>query len=169
VLTPVLLALSLAATSPPASGPEAKAEERRAQIAKQILQLAGQLQREIEAGNVAALVARVPPAGLRCGATRVPRARVEQDLRGEATWLHGVIFGGPGASPAAPGQPASLRALFATAKEIAVLVEFREDAGSEVGMPCLDYHARDTITPGAPFCFEWRSGKWWFAESLYPC
>ncbi len=169
MLTPLLLALTLAAPARAPAGTDAKAEQRRAEIAKQILQLAGELQREIEAGNVGALVARIPPAGLRCGGARVPRARVERDLRGEATWLHGVLFGGPGANPPGPGQPASLKALFASAKEIAVLVEFREDPGSEVGMPCLDYHARDTITPGAPFCFEWRNGKWWFAESLYPC
>ncbi len=164
-MLPLVLALAVAA--PPPS--EAALEGQRAELAKQMLRLAGELQREIEAGNVGALVARVPPAGLRCGVARVPRARVEQDLRGEGTWLHGVIFGGPGANPPGPGQPASLKALFASAKEIAVLVEFRRDPGSEVGMPCLDYHARDTVTPGAPFCFEWRNGKWWFAESLYPC
>jgi hypothetical protein len=151
------------------SRPETALEERRAEIAKQILALAGRLQREIEAGDVAALVARVPPEGLRCGGRRVPRAHVERDLRSDGSWLHGVIFGGAGATASTPGQPSSLKALFATAKEIAVLVGFREDPGTEVGMPCLDYHARDTITPGAPFCFEWRNGKWWFAESLYPC
>jgi hypothetical protein len=170
VLTPLLVALTLSAPAAPAApAPDAKAERRRAEIAKQILQLAGQLQRDIEAGNVAALVARVPATGLRCAGARVPRAHVEQDLRSEGTWLHGVIFGGPGVNPPGPDQPASLKALFATAKEIAVVVEFREDSSSEVGMPCFDYHARDTITPGAPFCFEWRSGKWWFTESLYPC
>ncbi len=162
-MLPLLLALTLAAPKP-----EPTLEQRRADIAKQILQLAGHLQREIEAGDVAALVARVPADGLRCGDTVVPRARVEHDLRAEGSWLHGVLFGGPGASAPA-GQPSSLKALFATAKEIAVLVAFREDPRSEVGIPCLDYHAKGTITPGAPLCFELRNGKWWFTESLYPC
>lgn len=164
MLGPLLLVV-LTATAPK---PADTLEQRRADIARQILHLAGRLQRDIEEGDVSALVARVPPEGLRCGGEIVPRARVEHDLRTEGSWLHGVIFGGPGASAPA-GQPSSLRALFATAKEIAVLVAFREDPRSEVGFPCLDYHARDTITPGAPLCFEYRNGKWWFAESLYPC
>ncbi len=174
MLAPILLAALVAASAPPArpaapAAPDSRAEQRRAEIAKQMLQLAAELQREIEAGDVSARVARVPAAGLRCGGTRVPRARVERDLRSEGSWLHGVVFGAPGAAASAPGQPASLKALFASAKEIAVLIQFREEAGSEVGMPCLDYHARDTVTPGAPFCFERQGGRWWFAESLYPC
>ncbi len=162
-MLPLVLALTLAAPRP-----EAGLEQRRADIAKEILQLAGRLQREIEAGDVAALLARVPPGGLRCGGSIVPRTRVERDLRAEGSWLHGVFFGGPGAT-APKGQPSSLKALFATAKEIAVLVAFREDPRSEVGIPCFDYHARDTITPGAPLCFEKHAGRWWFTQSLYPC
>ena len=163
-MLPLLLALTLAAPPKAAPGPE----QRRAEIAQEILRLAGRIQREVEAGDVAALVARVPPDGLRCGGQVVPRARVEQDLRADGSWLHGVLFGGPGATAPA-GQPSSLQAMFARAKEIAVVVAFREDPRSEVGLPCLDYHAKDTITPGAPLCFEWHDGKWWFAESLYPC
>jgi hypothetical protein len=162
-MLPLLLALAMTAPRP-----QPTLEEQRAEIAKQILRLAGHLQREIEAGDVAALVARVPPGGLRCGGAIVPRARVEHDLRTEGSWLHGVFFGSPAASAAA-GRPSSLKALFASAKEIAVLVGFREDPRSEVGLPCLDYRAKETVTPGVPICFEWRDGKWWFAESLYPC
>ena len=164
VLCSVLLSLALAATPAPAD----RLEQRRAEIARQILELAGHIQRDIEKGDVAALVARVPPEGLRCGDALVPRDRVEKDLRNPGSWLHGVLFGGPGASAPA-GQPASLKALFSTAKEIAVLVAFREDPRSEVGIPCADYHARGMITPGAPLCFEVRRGRWWFTQSLYPC
>jgi len=163
VLAPVLLALAL---STPAS-PEAL-EQRRADIAREILQLAGRIQREIEAMNASALLDRVPPEGLRCGEQLVPRERVEHDLRAKDSWLHAVFFGGAAAC-APPGQPASLWELFAVAKEIQVVVAFRADPRSEVGLPCFDYRARDTITPGAPFCFERRDGKWWFAQSLYPC
>jgi hypothetical protein len=98
----------------------------------------------------------------------VPRARLEHDLRTDGTWLHGVLFGGAGAAAPA-GPPASLRALFASAKEIAALVAFREDPRSPVGLPCLEFHARNTVTPGAPFCFEQRGGRWWLVESFYPC
>jgi hypothetical protein len=162
-LLPCLLALALlAAPAKPAL------EERRAEVAKQILHLAGRLQREIEAGDASALLARVPAEGLRCGDRLVPRARVEHDLRTEGSWLHAVFFGGPGA-PAPSGQPSSLRAFFATAKEIAVVVEFQGDPRSELGRPCFTYRARDTLAPGAPLCFEQRGGQWWFTESLYPC
>ncbi len=162
-MLPAVLALTLAASSSSAA-----LEQRRADIARDILRLAGRLQGEIERGDVAAVLARIPPDGLRCAGTLVPRARVERDLRTEGSWLHGVIFGGPGATASA-GQPSSLKALFATAKEIAVVVGFREDPRSAVGIPCLDYRAKNTITPGAPLCFEKRNGKWWFTESLYPC
>ncbi len=161
--TAALVALSLAAGKP---GPSL--EDQRAEVAKEILTLAGRIQREIEAGDVAALVARVPPEGLRCGGRVVPRSRVERDLRAEGSWLHGVFFGGPGAATE-EGQPSSLKALFATAKEIAVVVGFREDPRSQLGIPCADYRAKGTVTPGAPLCFERRGGRWWFSESLYPC
>ena len=152
-----------------AASPSEKALERkRAEIAREVLRVAGQLQGDIERGDVGALVARVPREGLRCGGALIPRARVERDLRAEGSWLHGVFFGGPGA-PAPAGQPGSLRELFARAKEVAVVVAFREDPRAEAGLPCLDFRAKDTITPGAPVCLEKRGGKWWFAESLYPC
>jgi len=162
-LVPLLLTLALAAPSP-----DSALEERRAEIAKEILPLAGRIKREIESGDVAALLARVSPDGLRCGTQLVPRERVERDLRAKGSWLHAFLFGGPAAT-AAPGQPASLKELFATAREIAVVVEFRADPSSDTGIPCVDYRAKDTITPGAPFCFVRRAGQWWFTQSLYPC
>lgn len=163
VLAHALLVLLLAAPSS-----KEVLEERRAGIAREILKIAGHIQREIEAGDASALLERVPPDGLRCGGQVVPRERVEHDLRTPDSWLHAVLFGGKAAS-APPGQPASLRELFAAAKEIQVVVAFRADPRSEVGLPCIDYRARDTITPGAPLCFERRDGRWWFTESLYPC
>lgn len=161
------------AEATPAAKPDAKAakdplEARRAEIAREVMPLGARIQREIEAGDVQALLARIPPEGLRCGGRVVPRARVERDLRTEGTWLHAALFGGPGA-PAPPGQPSSLKAFFAAAKEVAVLVGFREDPGSPVGLPCLEFRARDIVTPGAAFCFERKGGRWWFTESLYPC
>ncbi len=164
-MLPLVLALAVAA--PPPS--EAALEGQRAEVAKQILQLSARLQRDVEKGDAAALAARVPAEGLRCAGQVVPRARVEKDLRTEGAWLHDVLFGGPSAVSPAPGQPASLRAMFATAKEIAAVVEFRADPRSPLGIPCLEYRVKNTLTPGAPFCFEKRGGKWWFTESLYPC
>jgi len=162
------LALALAAGPPQDAAGKGALEARRAALAREVIRLAPALQREIEAGNAKALLARVPAEGLRCAGRIVPRARVEHDLRTEGAWLHGVLFGGPGA-PAAEGQPASLQAFFAAAKEIQVVVGFREDPRTPVGVPCLDFRARDTVTPGAPFCFEQRGGRWWLVESLYPC
>jgi hypothetical protein len=161
------LALALAAGPAAKEGKDAL-EARRKELAGQVMQVAARVQREIEAGDLKALLARVPAEGLRCGGRVVPRARVEHDLRTEGTWLHAVLFGGAGAS-APPGQPASLRDFFAGAKEVAVTVGFREDPRSPVGLPCAEFRARDTVTPGAPFCFEQKEGRWWFAESLYPC
>ncbi|BDG03998.1 hypothetical protein [Anaeromyxobacter oryzae] len=155
-----------AAPSPPADA----LERRRAAIADEMVRLGARLQRDIESGDVAAILARVPPDGLSCGGRIVPRARIEHDLRNPASWLHGVLLGGPGAPAAAGGRPASLRAFFAGAKEVAVLVAFRRDPrAAPVGRPCLDFRARDLATPGVPFCFEQRGGKWWLTESLYPC
>jgi hypothetical protein len=170
----VALALALAAApiAPAAAspaGPEQALEKRRAGIAEELIRLGAAIQREIERGDVEALVARVPPDGLRCGGRVVPRARVARDLRAPGSWLHGFFFGGP-AAPDARGQPGSLRALFAAAPEIAVLVAFRRDArAGPVGRPCLDFRAKRLATPGAPLCFEARDGRWWFTESLYPC
>jgi hypothetical protein len=178
VLPALLLALALSAppgkTSPApakAPAPAGKAttpDDRRAEVAKAVLQEAARIQRDVEAGDLSALLARVPPEGIRCGEATIPRSRVEKDLRTEASWLHSVLLGGPGA-PAPQGQPASLRAFFARAKEVQVTVGFREDPGSELGLPCLQFHARDLAAPGAELCLERREGRWYFVESPYPC
>jgi hypothetical protein len=165
-MSSLALALGLSLAAAPA---DKALEQKRAEIAREVLQVAAQIQRDVERGDVAALVARVPAEGLRCGGDVVPRARVEHDLRADASWLHGVFFGGPGSPPASAGQPGSLRELFGSAKEIAVVVAFRADARSEAGLPCIDYRAKGTVTPGAPLCLVKRGGKWWFTESLYPC
>ena len=169
LLCPALSLLLLA----PASGPGKPAadpalEDRRAEVARQVLRLASRIQKEIEGGDVAALLSWVPAEGLRCGDRLVPRAHVERDLRTEGSWLHAVLFGGPGAA-AAPGQPPSLRALFLSAKEVAAVVSFRSDPRSELGIPCLEFRTRDAAAPGAPLCFEQHAGRWWFTQSLYPC
>ncbi|WP_242346131.1 hypothetical protein [Anaeromyxobacter terrae] len=149
--------------------PRASVERRREEIARELVRLGGELQRAIEAEDVAAVVARVPPDGLRCGERVVPRERVERDLRSEGSWLHGVFFGGQGHVPF-PGMARSLRAFFREASEVAVLVAFRRDArAGAVGLPCIDYRAPGLGTPGAPLCFERRDGRWWFTESPYPC
>ncbi len=154
---------------PPATAPADPLDARRAAVADELMKLGAALQREISRGDVEALLARVPAGGLRCGEGTVPRAHVARDLRAPGSWLHGVLFGGPGYAPP-PGGPASLRAFFDGAREIAVLVSFRRDprAGA-LGRPCLEYRARDLSTPGAPFCFEPAGGRWWLTASLYPC
>jgi hypothetical protein len=168
-LLPLLLLTALAAPSARAEGPSPEVERRREQIARELIRLGGELQRAIEAEDVEALVARVAPDGLRCGERVVPRERVERELRSERSWLHGVFFGGPGHVPS-PRVARSLREFFREAREVAVLVAFREDAAAgAVGLPCIDYRAPGLGTPGAPLCFEKRAGRWWFTESLYPC
>jgi len=163
------LAALLAAATPPGALSEQRVEERHAAIAKELVRLGAQLQREIIAENADALLARVPPEGLRCGGRLVPRAKVARDLRGNGTWLHAVFFGGPGASPR-PGAPASLAAFLRSAREVAILVSFQRDVSAgPTGRPCIDFRAKDLATPGAPLCFEQRGGRWWFTESLYPC
>jgi hypothetical protein len=183
VLLPVVLALLASAAparpSPPAAPAAGKPsvapptdplERRRAEIADEMVRLGARLQKEIEAGDVGAVLARVPPEGLACGDRLVPRAKVERDLRDPVSWLHGVVFGAPGAAPASAGRATSLRGFFAVAKEVAVMVTFRRDpVAGAVGRPCLDFRARDLPTPGVPFCFVSRGGKWWLTESLYPC
>ncbi|HEY6003812.1 MAG TPA: hypothetical protein VIV57_13115 [Anaeromyxobacter sp.] len=173
---PLLAALLLAAApagsrpaeSRPAEGREG-VERRREAVAREIAALGAQIRRAIEKHDVAALVARVPEDGLRCGDRVVPRARVERDLRNEGSWIHGVVFGGPGYGPP-PGTAPSLAALFRTAREIALVVSFQQDAraGPE-GRPCLEFRAKEVGTPGPPLCFERRGEAWWLAESLYPC
>lgn len=162
------LALLLAA-DPAKPEPSDPLEARREVIANELLRVGAELQRAIQAGDPAPLLARVPADGLRCAGRVVPRARLERDVRNPRSWLHGVLFGGPGHAPPA-GTAASLRALLRDAPEIQALVAFRRDErAGPVGLPCLDFRARDLVTPGAPFCFESRGGRWWLTESLYPC
>lgn len=170
----VLLALLVAAApggpraAPRAVGPQ-DVERRREQIARELVRLGAGLEREIVARDVGALVARVPAAGLRCGGRVVPRAKVARDLASAGSWLHDVFFGGPAYAPP-PGAPRSLAELLRTGGEVAVLVSFQPDArAGPAGRPCIDFRVKDTVTPGAPLCFEQRDGRWWFTESLYPC
>ncbi|HEY6099527.1 MAG TPA: hypothetical protein VIW03_08860 [Anaeromyxobacter sp.] len=144
-------------------------ERRREAIAREMVALATEIRRDIERGDAAALVARVPADGLRCGDRVVPRDRIARDLRSDRSWLHGVLFGGTGYAPP-PGTFPSLAALFRSAQEVAVVVSFQPDprAGPE-GRPCLEFRSKASGTPGAPLCFERRGDRWWFAESLYPC
>jgi hypothetical protein len=151
-----------------AAAPADPLERRREAVAKEMIRLGAELKGIIERGDVAALVARLPAAGLRCGGRVVPREKVERDLRGKSSWLHRVFFGDPGDAPR--GRPASLRAFFREAPDVAVLVAFRADAAAgQLGMPCIDFRAEGLRTPGAPLCFEEKGGRWWFTESLYPC
>lgn len=169
-LLPALLLAAAPAASPAEAGRARDAIERRREaIAKEILALGARIQRELEARDVAGLLARVPEEGLRCGDRTVPRAHVARDLRSERSWVHGVLFGGPGYRPP-PGTAPSLAALLGTAREIALAVFFEPDAraGPE-GRPCLEFRAKDAGTPGVPFCFERRGDRWWLAQSLYPC
>jgi hypothetical protein len=142
-------------------------ERRRAGIAKELVTLGAELRREILGGDAAALLARVPAAGLRCGGRVVPRPKVARDLRTSGAWLHDVLFArGKGARR----TPASLAEFFRAAPDVAVVVTFRDDPSSgPTGLPCLDYRAEGLATPGAPLCFDRQGGRWWFAESLYPC
>lgn len=162
------LAVALGAPDRPVT-PDPAIERRRLEVARELVALAAHLQEEIVRGDTAALLARVPGDGLRCAGQVVPKERVARDLRRAGSWLHGVLFGGPGYAPKA-GTPASLAALLRAAREVAVLVSFEPDprAGPE-GRPCLDFRVKGVPTPGAPFCFERRDGRWWFTESLYPC
>jgi hypothetical protein len=152
-----------------APGADDPLERRRAAVADELVRVGARLQREIQAGDVDALLARIPAEGLACGGRIVPRARVERDLRDPASWLHGVVLG-DGTLAAAGAPPSSLRAFFARAPEVAVLVAFRRDPrAGPVGRPCVDFRAKELPTPGVPFCFESREGRWWLTESLYPC
>jgi hypothetical protein len=154
---------------PKAAAAPATLDQQREAIARALLRVAAEIQREIERGDVTALLARVPEEGLRCGGRVVPKAKVARDLRSTSSWLHGVFFGGPGYAPP-PNTPASLAALFATGRDVAVLVTFQEDPGAGLaGRPCIDYRVEKLGTPGAPLCFVERGGRWWLTESLYPC
>jgi len=164
----VLAVLLTSQPSPaPRGGPETSIEQQRAALAREMVRLGTELRRELVSGDAAAILARVPAAGLRCNRRVVPRAKVARDLRTRGAWLHDALFArGKGAA----GAPASLAELLRTAPEVAVVVTFREDAASgPAGLPCLDYRAPGVATPGAPLCFERQDGRWWLAESLYPC
>jgi hypothetical protein len=164
-----LVALLTAAAPRPGEGPPADVEQRRAEIAKELIRLGADLEREILREDADALLARVPPDGLRCAGRVVPHAKVARDLRGGETWLHRVFFGGTGAADP-PRAPSSLAAFLRTAREVAIAVTFHADPrAGPVGRPCLDFRAKDVVTPGAPLCFERKDGRWWFTESLYPC
>jgi hypothetical protein len=164
------LALSLSKGERTPSKPAARSlDDQRTAIAQELVRLGATLQAEIEAGNVDAVATRIPQDGLRCGERVLPRERVLRDLRGPDTWLHAVLFGAPNES-ARRGEPASLRAFLAGAKEVAVLVAFARDArAGPAGRPCLDYRAKDLVNPARPFCFEKQGGTWWLTQSLYPC
>jgi hypothetical protein len=171
---PLLAAFLLTASparSHPAEGGGAReaVERRREAVAREIAALGARIRRDIEHHDVSALVARVPQDGLRCGDRVVPRDRVARDLRNEGSWIHGVVFGGPGYSPP-PGTAPSLAALFRAAREVALAVSFQQDAraGPE-GRPCLEFRAKEVGTPGPPLCFERRGEAWWLVDCLYPC
>ncbi len=165
------LAVVLAAAAPPGggAGPDDVLERRREAIAKDLMRVGVELRRDVERGDRAALLARVPDAGLRCGDRTVPKARVARDLASPDTWLHGVFFGGSGYAPPAGTAP-SLQALLRGPGEVAIVVSFlRDRRAGEVGRPCLDFRVEGIVTPGVPFCFEERGRRWWIVDSLYPC
>jgi hypothetical protein len=165
------LAVGLAVAQAPAAAAapaDAAVEKRREAIARELLRVGAELRRAIERGDAAALLARVPDAGLRCGGRTVPKARVARDLGAADSWLRGVFFGGPGYAPP-PGTARSLAALL-RGPEVALTVSFAIDRrAGEIGRPCLDFRAEGVGTPGVPICFEERRGRWWIVESLYPC
>jgi hypothetical protein len=162
----VVAALRAAAAGAPA---EDALEEKRAAVAKDLMRVGTELRREIERRDTAALLARVPDAGLRCGDHTVPKARLARDLSAGDSWLHGVLFGGPGYAPP-PGTAPSLLALLRGPGEVAMVVSFvRDPRAGELGRPCLDFRVKGLGTPGVPTCFEERGGRWWIVDSLYPC
>ncbi|HEX9241724.1 MAG TPA: hypothetical protein VF875_04720 [Anaeromyxobacter sp.] len=165
-MTPALLLLALAAAPGPTSA--ADVERRRTEVAREILSLGPELRREVVAEDAHALAVRVPPDGLRCAGRTVPRARVERDLRTPGAWLHDALFGG--AAPARAGAPRSLAELLRGSSDVAMAVSFAKDPrAGDVGRPCLEFRAKDLAASAAPLCFERRDGRWWLAESLYPC
>ncbi len=167
------LTLFFAALAPirPTTGsePANQVDRNRDAIAKDLVRIGAALRRNVEAGDLKAILALVPEAGLRCGGRVIPRAKVELDLRSASSWMHGALFGGPGYS-ARPGAPASLAGFLRSTSEIAIVVTFQESgaAGPE-GRPCIDFRAEGVVTPGLPFCFERRDDRWWLVDSLYPC
>ena len=157
MLAPLLVAFVL-------HGPPPSLGERRTELAKEALNVAGRVERAIERGDTALILSLVPKEGLSCGDRLIPKAHVARDLTSEGTWLHRTLFGDQGAAASS-----SLRAFFQGAKEVVVLVGFREDPRQEAGMPCFEYESREKKAPGAPFCLLKRDGKWWLSDCLYPC
>jgi hypothetical protein len=165
-VVPALVVLALAAQAAAPSG--GVVESRRAEIGRELVRLGGEVRREILAGDARAVAARVPEDGLRCAGRVVPRARVERDLATPGTWLHDTLFGRTATARA--GSPRSLAELLRSHPDVAVAVSFvRDPRAGDVGRPCLEFRAKDVVTPGAPLCFELRDGRWWLSESLYPC
>lgn len=169
-MTLALLALALsAAPQAPAGPPADPVEQRRAEVARDLVRVGEELRREIVAGDARALGARVPAEGLRCAGRLVPRGRVQRDLATPGSWLHDTLLGAPGLR-GQKGAPASLAELLTTAGEVAIAVSFVQDARAmPLGRPCLEFRVKNVVTPTAPLCFERRDGRWWFTESLYPC
>jgi hypothetical protein len=94
---------------------------------------------------------------------------VQRDLATPGSWLHDTLLGAPGAH-GPKGAPASLAELLRTQGDVAMAVSFVHDVrAAPLGRPCLEFRAKDVVTPTAPLCFERRDGRWWFTESLYPC
>lgn len=167
--TALAAVLAAAAPAEPRAPSDDALEARRERIATELMRVGAALRREVERGDRAALLARVPAAGLRCGDRTVPKAHLARDLAARDSWLHGVLYGGPGFAPPAGTAP-SLQALLRGRGEVAMVVSFVRDPGAgAVGRPCLDFHVEGVLTPGVPFCFEERGGKWWIVDSLYPC
>jgi hypothetical protein len=164
-----LVLAALVAASP--RDPPARADSLDAQreaIARRLVRIGDEIRREIEAGDAAALAARVPPEGLRCAGRVVPRTRVERDLRAPHSWLHRRVFGEDGA--AARGGDGSLREFLRRAGDVAVAVAFEQDpATGPLGRPCIRYRSGDVAPPLLPLCFVERRGTFWLTESLYPC
>ena len=164
----VLAALVAASPRDPPARAADPLEAQREAIARRLVRIGDEIRREIEAGDAAALAARVPPEGLRCAGRVVPRARVERDLRAPHTWLHRRVFGDDRA--AARGGDGSLRGFFRRAGDVAVAVAFEpEPAAGPLGRPCIRYRSGDVAPPLLPLCFVERRGTFWLTESLYPC
>jgi hypothetical protein len=162
----LLLVPVAAAAAAPAQG---TVERDRETTARALVRLGGELRDGIVAGDAGAILAHVPPEGLRCGGRIVPRAKVERDLRAPDSWLHGVFFGRAGAA-GSRAAPASLAELFREHPRTAIVVGFVPDRrAGPAGRPCLDYRVEGVTTPGAPLCFEARGGRFWLTDSLYPC
>jgi hypothetical protein len=160
-----LAALLAAAPDAPATRAD-PLDARREAHARRIVALGLDLRREILAGDVAAIAARVPAEGLRCGDRIVPRDRVLRDLRTPSSWVHRTLFGAGTAS----GPPPSMREFFRRAGEVAVEVTYEPDPeAGPLGRACLRYRAPKLVAPVLPLCFVERRGAFWLVESLYPC